>query len=47
MSDFYRREAQDQWRGFRGFIKRNPLSGFWIGAAFGATVVIATSFILA
>ncbi len=32
-------QAAVKWSGFRKFIAKNPLSGFWIGVAFGAIVV--------
>lgn len=28
--------SAEEWGTFRGFIKRNPLTGFWGGVAFGA-----------
>lgn len=32
-------QASAKWGSFRKFIAKNPLSGFWIGVAFGAVVV--------
>ena len=35
-------EAEDAWNvGFRGWLRRNPLNGFWSGVALGAGAVIA------
>jgi hypothetical protein len=33
-----RAKFETRWGGFRRFISRNPLTGFWIGVAAGAGV---------
>jgi hypothetical protein len=32
-------EAKERWAWFRGWIRKHPLSGVWVGVAAGAVIV--------
>lgn len=39
-------DAAAKWSGFRQWISKNPLSGFWAGVAGGAAVMFVLNVIL-